>query len=51
MKRKLYTCFAFNFDSMKINPMRIIKNRMDDIIKEEMGHIKLIGNKLREFKD
>ncbi len=31
-------------------PESLGKNKIDDIIKEEMSHIKIIGNKLREFK-
>ena len=42
---------VFYLGMKELVPGKLGKNKIDDIIKEEMGHIKIIGNKLREFKE
>ncbi len=42
---------VFYLGMKELVPGKLGKNKIDDIIKEEMSHIKIIGNKLREFKE
>jgi len=42
---------VFYLGMKEMIPDKLGKSKLDDIIKEEMGHIKVIGNKLAAFKD